>query len=356
MPTSKSLRVVVTGASGNVGTSLVRALSRDPRVGTVVGVARRRPEWTVDGLEWVTADLGAEDPLDHVLAGADVVVHLAWLFQPQRDPLVTWETNVLGSVRLFEAVARVGVPALVYASSVGAYSPAPQHRFVDETWPTHGWPTAAYTREKGYLERVLDGFETRHEDVRVVRMRPAFLFKAASASQQRRLFAGPLFPGGLVRPGLVPVIPDVPGLRAQAVHTDDAANGFLLAALDDDASGAYNLAADPVVDAGLLSELLGARVVRLPRWALRGPLAAAWRLHLTPADPKLFDAVLHMPLMDATRARTELGWTPAHDAADTLSEFLSALRHGAGGPTPPLAPELPGGRLEELSTSAGSRP
>lgn len=356
MATSNRLRVVVTGASGNVGTSLVKALSKDPRVGTVVGVARRRPEWMVKGLEWVTADLGAEEPLDHVLTGADVVVHLAWLFQPQRNPLVTWETNVLGSMRLFEAVARAGVPALVYSSSVGAYSPAPQHRFVDESWPTHGWPAPAYTREKAYLERVLDGFETRHENVRVVRMRPAFLFKSESASQQRRLFAGPLFPSGIVRPGLIPVVPDIPGLRAQAVHTDDAADGFLRAVLDDDASGAYNLAADPVVDAGLLSELLGAKVVRLPVWALRGPLAAAWRLRLTPADPKLLDAVLHMPLMDATRARTELGWTPAHDAAYTLSEFLAALRHGAGGPTPPLAAELPGGRIEELSTGAGSRP
>jgi nucleoside-diphosphate-sugar epimerase len=354
MPTGK--RVVVTGASGNVGTSVVRALSEDPTVATIIGLARRHPQWTVDKLSWVTADLGRDDEFDHVLVDADVVIHLAWLFQPARDPRITWETNVLGSVRLFEAVARAGVPALVYASSVGAYSPAPQDRFVTESWPTHGWPAAAYTREKAYVERVLDGFEARHPQVRVVRMRPAFLFKSTSASEQRRLFAGPLFPNALVRPGLIPVIPDVPGLRAQAVHTDDAAAAFRLAALDDNASGAYNLAADPGVDAGLLSELLDARVLRLPTWALRGPLAAAWRLHLAPADPDLFDAVLHMPVMDSTRARTELGWTPAHDAAETLSEFLTALRRGEGGATPPLSADPPGGRARELSTGAGSRP
>jgi nucleoside-diphosphate-sugar epimerase len=356
MTTSKSRRVVVTGASGNVGTSLVRALSRDPEVGTIVGVARRRPQWTVDKLEWVTADLGQDEEIDHVLAGADAVVHLAWLFQPARDPLTTWETNVLGSMRVFEAVARVGVPALVYSSSVGAYSPGPQDGFVTEDWPTHGWPTAAYTREKAYLERVLDGFETRHPDVRVVRMRPAFLFKAASATEQRRLFAGPLFPNALVRPDLIPVVPDVAGLRVQAVHTDDAASAFALAAMNENASGAYNLAADPVVDAGLLSELLDARVVKLPRWALRGPLSLAWHLHLAPADPDLFDAVLRLPLMDASRARTELGWTPAHDAADTLSEFLSALREGASGPTPPLAEDTVANRAKEVATGAGTRP
>lgn len=350
-------RIVVTGASGNVGTSVVRALSADPRVASVVGVVRRRPEWSVPGLRWVTADLGEDDPagLDSVLAGADAVIHLAWLFQPARDPLVTWRTNVLGSVRVFEAVARTGVPALVHASSVGAYSPGPKDREIDESWPTHGWPSAAYTREKAYLERTLDTFEVTHPDVRVVRMRPAFLFKRESASQQRRLFAGPLLPNRLVRPGLVPIVPDLPGLRVQALHTDDAAQAYLLATLGD-ARGAFNLAADPVVDAALLADLLGARVVALPAWAVRGPLAAAWRLRLTPASPDLFDATLRMPVMSSARARDELGWTPRHTATEVLAEFLSGLHDGAGMDTPPLTPTVPGGRVHELRTGAGSEP
>lgn len=350
-------RVVVTGASGNVGTAVVRALSADPRVGDITGIARRKPDWDVPKLRWVTADLGEDDPatLDVVLAGADAVIHLAWLFQPTRRPVVTWETNVLGSLRVFEAVARNNVPALVHTSSVGAYSPGPKDRPVDESWPTHGWPEAAYTREKAYLERALDAYESRHPEVRVVRMRPAFLFQRASASEQRRLFAGPLLPNKLVRPGLIPVVPDLPGLRFQVLHTDDAAEAYRLAVLGD-ARGAYNLAADPVVDANLLAELLDARVVRLPAWPVRAALAAAWRMHLAPASPELFDAVLRMPLMDSSRAHTELGWTPRHDAADVLAEFLAGLRDGAGLPTPPLAPEIPGGRLAELATGAGSRP
>jgi nucleoside-diphosphate-sugar epimerase len=351
------MKIVVTGASGNVGTAVVRALSADERVEAITGTVRREPEWGVPKLRWVTTDLGEDHPdvLDGVMADADVVIHLAWLFQPARDPLVTWQTNVLGSVRVFEAVARNSVPALVHASSVGAYSPGPKDRQVDESWPAHGWPEAAYTREKAYLERALDAFEARHPDVRVVRMRPAFLFQRESASEQRRLFAGPLLPNQLVRPELIPVVPDLPGLRVQVLHTDDAAEAYRLAALGE-ARGAFNLAADPVVDARLLAELLGARVVRLPAWPVRAAVVAAWRLHLAPAAPELFDAVLRLPLMDSTRARTELGWTPRHDAAEVLSEFLAGLREGAGLPTPPLAPEIPGGRVQELRTGAGSEP
>jgi nucleoside-diphosphate-sugar epimerase len=351
------MRIVVTGASGNVGTAVVRALSADERVGAIAGIARREPEWSVPKLRWVPTDLGDDDPdaLDAVLAGADAVIHLAWLFQPARDPLVTWRTNVLGSIRVFEAVARNSVPALVHASSVGAYSPGPKDRRVDESWPAHGWPEAAYTREKAYLERALDAFEATHPDVRVVRMRPAFLFQRESASEQRRLFAGPLLPNKLVRPGLIPVVPDLPGLRVQVLHTDDAAEAYRLAALGD-ARGAFNLAADPVVDARVLADLLGARVVRLPAWPVRAAVVAAWKLHLAPAAPELFDAVLRLPLMDATRAHTELGWTPRRDATEVLSEFLAGLRDGAGLPTPPLTPEIPGGRAQELRTGAGSTP
>ncbi|MCA1656042.1 MAG: NAD-dependent epimerase/dehydratase family protein [Pseudonocardiaceae bacterium] len=353
---ARTKRIVVTGASGNVGTAVVRALGEDPAVGAIVGIARRQPEWSAPKLEWVSADLGDDRvQLDPVLTGADAVIHLAWLFQPAREPLTTWRTNVLGSLRLFDSVARTGVPALVHASSVGAYSPGPKHRQVDESWPTHGWPAAAYTREKAYLERVLDGFKAIHPDVRVVRMRPAFLFQRASASQQRRLFAGPFVPQRLVRPEFIPVVPDLPGLRVQALHTEDAAQAYRLAALGT-ARGAFNLAADPVLDAPMLAELLDAKIVRLPVWAVRAPLVAAWRLHLAPASPDLFDAVLHLPLMDSSRARDELGWTPRHDATDTVAEFLAGLREGAGMPTPPLTPRVPGGRLRELRTGVGETP
>jgi uncharacterized protein YbjT (DUF2867 family) len=53
-------RIVVTGATGNGGTSVVRGLAADPLVGSAVGIARRRPEWTVDNVTWHTADLAEE--------------------------------------------------------------------------------------------------------------------------------------------------------------------------------------------------------------------------------------------------------------------------------------------------------
>lgn len=201
-------------------------------------------------------------------------------------------------------MAAARVPVLVHASSVGAYSPGPKDRAVDESWPTHGWPDAAYTREKAYLERALDTFERDHPDVRVVRMRPGFLFKAESASEQRRIFGGRFLPGPVARPELLPFLPDVPGLRVQALHTDDAARACQLA-LHREVSGAFNLAADPPLDAKVLAEMLGLRPVRLP-------------------------------LMDCTRAHTELDWRPRYTAIEVIQEFLRGLQRGEGADTEPL--------------------
>ena len=60
---------------------------------------------------------------------------------------------VTGTQRVLDATAAVGAGAFVYASSVGAYSPGPKDRRVDETWPTDGVPSSFYSRHKAATER-----------------------------------------------------------------------------------------------------------------------------------------------------------------------------------------------------------
>src|SRR3954447_13264571 len=355
------VKVVVVGATGNVGTAVVRALAADDSVSEVLGIARRRPEWQPPKTTFVAADIAEDDLVPH-LRGADAVVHLAWLFQPTHSPMVTWQANAVGSARVFEAASAAGVPALVYASSVGAYSPGPGRR-VDESWPTHSVPTAAYGREKAYVERLLDTFEARHPDTRVVRLRPAFIFQRQAATEQRRIFAGPLVPGSLLRPGRLPVVPWPAGLRFQALHADDVAEAYRLAVVGGGggalkpppAPRPHPVAADPVIDAASIGEVLRARVVPVPGPLVRAGLTAAWQLHLVPAEPRLLDLALQLPLLDTTRIRTELGWSPNVSSVDALREALEGMADGAGAQTPPLASDSLAGRLQEGATGIGER-
>src|SRR5205085_4591031 len=200
------MRVIVVGATGNVGTSVLRALADTPEVGSIVGIARRAPDLPWPKAEWVEADVVTDDLARH-FRGADAVIDLAWLIQPSRDEAKLRAVNVDGSSRVLDAVAKAGVPTLVYASSVGAYSWGPKDRKVDESWPTNGVETSFYSSHKAEAERILDEFEEKHADVRVVRLRPGLIFKREAASEIRRLFAGPFLPRMLLRRSLIPIVP-----------------------------------------------------------------------------------------------------------------------------------------------------
>src|SRR3954471_4212863 len=241
------MRIVITGATGNVGTSVVSALASDPRVNEIVGVARRLPEWQPSRTRWVAADV-ARDDLRVIFAGADVVIHLAWLIQPSRDARELARVNVDGSRRVFEAAAQAGAQALVHASSVGVYSPGPKDRAVDETWARDGVASLFYSRHKAAAERELDLVEAANTQLRVVRLRPGLIFKRDAGPEIRRLFAGPLLPARLLKPGVLPLLPLPDRLVLQCVHGDDVGEAYRLAAFSEHARGAYNIAADPVLD------------------------------------------------------------------------------------------------------------
>jgi nucleoside-diphosphate-sugar epimerase len=305
--------------------------------------------------EWRQADI-ASSPLRPLFQGADAVVHLAWLIQPGRDKQVLHEANVEGSARVFRAAAASGVRTLVYASSIGAYAPGPKDRGVDESWPTTGIASSFYARHKAEVERLLDRFEDEHPDTRIVRLRPGLIFKREAASGIRRLFAGPFLPGFLVRQGLIPVVPDHPRLVFQAVHSYDVGEAYRLALVNDDARGPYNIAADPVLDPDELARILGARKLRVPGGLLRGGAAVTYRLRVQPSEPGWVDMAFAVPVMDTTRARTQLGWEPRRSSSEALLDLLQGMREGAGLGTPPLEPGGAGPlRVRELASGVGAK-
>lgn len=349
------MRVVVVGATGNVGTSVLRSLEPEERVESVLGVARRRPNLQMPKVEWAEADVVTSD-LAPLFEGADAVVCLAWLIQPSRDLNKLWMVNVEGTMRVAEATARAGVKPFLYASSVGAYSPGPKDRAVDESWPTGGIPTSYYGRQKAEVERRLDAFERRNPEMRVVRMRQALTFKRDAAEGQRRLFAGPFLPSPLVHPALINLVPAIENLRGQVVHSHDVGEAYRLALLNEDARGAYNLATEPVVDSEELGRIFNARTFPLPGGLARAGAGLAWGLRLTPVSPGWVDLALSIPIMDTTRAREKLGWEPQYDAGATLLDEIEGLRTESGLDTPPLSKGTSGPlRIREILTGIGGR-
>jgi UDP-glucose 4-epimerase len=331
------MRIVITGASGNVGSALLRRLVEDGGH-ELIGVARRPPggDASMPEVSWVAADLTRDDPaaLRNVCDGADAVVHLAWGFQPSHREDHLRELGVGGTRRVMTAVVAAGVPHLVHMSSVGAYPPKRDDAPVDETWPTSGVPTSMYSRHKAAAERLLDEVEDE-SDVVITRMRPGIIGQRGAASALLRYGLPALVPAGLLRH--VPVLPIDERLVIPMVHADDVADA-LARVIGSRTPGAFNLAADPPVTAKDVADALDARLVHVPSGAVRAAVSASWHARAQPLDPGWIDMGYAVPLLDTTRARTELGWVPTVDGTSVLAEVLAGMQDAAASGSPVLRP------------------
>jgi nucleoside-diphosphate-sugar epimerase len=331
------MRLVVTGATGNVGSALLRALHGGSHI--VTGVVRRppdRPEPPYDGVDWQRVDLTRDDHEDRLrgaVRGADAVVHLAWGFQPSHRLDHLAELGIGGTRRVAQAVAAEGVPHLVHMSSVGAYSPRSGPEAVTEDYPTDGVPTSPYSVHKSEAERWLDGFERRTSDVTVTRLRPGIIGQSAAGSALLRYAVPGALPAATLR--MVPVMPLDSRLNVPVVHADDVADA-IVRVLERRPGGAFNLASGRPITVELVAAALHARSVHVPARVLRAAVSTLWHLRLAQLDPGWVDLAYSVPLLDSGRAETELGWEPGHTEVEVLDEIVAGMVTAASAPTPVL--------------------
>ncbi|PRZ18704.1 NAD-dependent epimerase/dehydratase family protein [Nesterenkonia sandarakina] len=359
------MRIAVIGATGNVGTAVLRHLSTRPEVDSVLGIARRLPDTDAAPYaeaQWQRADIQYPEvvpDLAKALSGCDAVIHLAWLIQPNTQRSVLRRVNVNGTRHVLDAAAQAGVRHAVVASSVGVYSPAEDDVAHDEQWPTEGIPGSHYSEDKVAQERVMDEFLAEHPDFTLARLRPGLVFQRAAGSEIQRYFAGQMAPVQLLQLLRPPVVPVPGGIRTQAVHADDLAAAYAQAAILG-AEGAFNICADDLLDGDAITKVVSGDKTSglklpLPGAALRPLIKAAHRARILPTDEGWLDMGLHVPVMDSSRAKKELQWAPAYSGAQALEELVEGMAAGVGAASVPLRPrnldeserpELPGAEHE----------
>ncbi len=333
-PAAPPLTVAVTGPTGEIGATFIRALERAEGVGEIRGMARRPFDPASMGWErttYVQGDILDREAVDELVAGADVVVHLAFIIFGDADE--TRRTNLEGSRHVFEATAAAGATRLVYTSSVAAYGFHPENPVpLTEEVPPDGSKSFYYSAQKAELEGALDealaGTSTAAyvfrpcivggpESPALVEHLPFVQASAALPSAVRRMIE--------VLPTPAPVLPDF-GVPLQLVHADDVAQALVAAVLGRGEPGIYNLAAAGEIGLGDLAREMGWNTLRLPRATVDLTGALVERMPFAPTGVQWVQALRVPVLMDTTRARQELGWEPAYDAMETLRQTVAGAR------------------------------
>jgi len=329
-----ALTVAVTGPTGEIGVAVVRALERARAVGRIVGMARRPFDPAAHGwrkTEYRQGDVLDRAAVDRLVAGADVVVHLAFIIIGGRAE--SRRINLDGSHNVFEAAVAAGARRLVYTSSVAAYGfHADNPELLTEDVPPRGTDRHPYSEQKAEVEALLAltlaGTRTDAYVLRpciVAGPEAQILVERMPAVALAQRLPGPVRSLLDSMPILSPVMLD-PGTRFQLVHHDDVATAVRAAVLGRGAPGVYNIAGAGEITLSDLARELGWYAVPLPRAAIEAASEVVARLPFLPAEAQWINALRESVLMDTRKARSELRWRPRHDAQATLRAMVEAAR------------------------------
>jgi nucleoside-diphosphate-sugar epimerase len=324
----------VTGPTGTFGSGLIPLLQADDRVARIVGIARRPfdPDargWTK--MEYRRGDVRDPQALRDAFGDADVVVHLAFLVTGAASGEAIRSVNLEGTLNSFHAAAQAGASRFVYASSVAAYGFHPDNPIpMTEDWPARPAARLFYAQEKAELEHLLQADAATSAGLALYLLRPPIVI-GPHAVGAKGLLPGPLAPLGRHLAGLagriplplpVPVPMLTPVLPLQLVHEEDVGRALLQCVVAAGPPGAYNIAADGIVTTADIARELGLLPLPLPAGPVQAAARAVAALPFLPPVAGWVEVASHPAIMDTTRAKAELGWSPRFTAVEALRDTL----------------------------------
>jgi nucleoside-diphosphate-sugar epimerase len=324
------LTVAVTGPTGTFGSGLVPLLQGDGRIDRIVGIARRPFDPAARGwtkMDYRQGDVRDPAALETAFAGADVVVHLAFMITGNASRATIRAINVDGTINAFRAAAAAGVKRFVYASSVAAYGFHPDNPVpMTEDHPVRPASKLFYAQEKAELEHLLAQESGLHPELDLYLLRPPIVV-GPNALGAKELLPGPLQAAGervasalmklpLPLPALAPDIP------LQLIHEADVGQAFLQCVVGAGPPGAYNIAGDGVITGADVWRELGLAPVRVPAKVVQTAARAASAVPFLPPQAEWVEAATRPAIMDTSKARRELGFEPVFTALEALRDTI----------------------------------
>ncbi len=334
MPSEQqAMRVAVTGPTGTFGFALVPRLQAENGIARIVGVARRPFDpaehgWTK--MEYLRGDVREPDTLERAFEGADVAVHLAFMITGTASRETIRQINVEGTLNTFRAAASAGVKRFVYASSVAAYGFHSDNPLgMDEEWPARPAAHLFYAQEKAEIEQLLTAEADRRPELDLYLLRPPIVLGPHAVGAKNVLPAPLEFLGrrlaDLVRGLPLPLPVPVPPLPMQLIHEDDVAEAFMLCIRGAGPAGVYNIAGNGLVTTAEVARELGFAALPVPAAPVQKAARLVAAIPFAPPLAEWAEAASRPSIMDTSKAKRVLGWSPRYSGIEALRATLDPV-------------------------------
>ena len=296
--------VLVTGISGNLGRTLTKLLHRSERI---VGIDRRPFIGAPKDVEVFQIDLRkkkAEDVFRRFSVKA--VIHMGIMHDPRMSQEDHHAFNVVGTTRLLDACARLGVKKVVVLSSANVYGPSPDNsNFLTEDAPLMAASRFSEVRDLIEVDMLAHGFFWRHPELETVILRPVHILGSVHNAPSNFLRLNPV----MTVMGFDPM--------AQVIQQSDVVHALELA-LRPGIRGIFNVAGPEPVPLSRMVKILERQRLSVPYSLARIVLRRLWSLRLTTFPPPELDHIRYVCMVDDRRARQVLGFAPRLSLEETV--------------------------------------
>jgi dihydroflavonol-4-reductase len=261
-------KVLVTGATGFIGSSVVRKLiARGREVRCYLEPGAKLSNLEGLDVEKLEGDVNDRAKLADAMKGCDTLYHLAAIYALWLpDPRLMYEVNVEGSKTVLWAAYKAGLEKVVYTSSIAAIGLRPEGQLADESVEFNYWDDAnGYIKSKWLSER--DALRFAREGLPLVVVNPAFPFGERDIA--------PTPTGKFITEALKGNVPGYMVGGICAVDVNDVAEGHILAAEKGRVGERYILGAHNITYQDFykaLAEVASVKIPdrRIPPWVSRG--------------------------------------------------------------------------------------
>ena len=312
------LRVLVTGADGFLGRSVVRALAQQPSIESVVALdvrevpPERRLPRVIYRMQDVRDAMLRDTFCEHEI---DAVVHLASIVTPGRrsDRAFEYSVDVRGSRNVVEACVANGVRHLVVSSSGAAYGyHADNPAWITEAQPLRGNESFAYSHHKRLVEEMLAEYRASHPGLEQTVLRIGTILGRSVSNQITALFE---------KRALLAIR----GAESPFVFIwDEDVTGCIVHAVLRGRAGVFNVAGDGALGVRELAAIMGKPVQELPAALLRSLLWIGSRTGLSRYGPEQLDFLRYRPALDNTSLKRDFGYVPAKTSREAFEAWLAS--------------------------------